>query len=420
MCYKCYNRGLQIPDGCAAVIKTTEASAILLRVPPLGAEKKPLSEALGHALAENIHADRDLPPAERSAMDGFAVRSADLITPPRELKLAGELAAGSAVRLDVTPGTCVRIMTGANIPQGADTVVMVKKADDLGDRIRFSSKASSGENIIHKAEDARRGELLLAQGALLGPLRMGVCAAVGKGKVIVYRRPRIALICTGEELRDTDAAVEPHELRNSNGPTLYAALTTMGFPVVGQKIVRDSLDELVAQLAIFSALADVIILTGGVSKGKFDFVRAAVESIGATIRFHGVAMKPGKPLLCATLENNRFIFGLPGNPLAAMTGFYEFVVPTLRRLSGIQASEIKPSFFLATSSRITTKGGRTHFVLARLENGISGLCVSPLATRGSSDFVSGGRSDGAIVIPPEIREVEAGTIVEFHLWKPLF
>jgi len=413
------------------MIKTTEANEILRDVPPWGIEKRTLSEALGHALAEDVRADRNLPPADRSAMDGFALRADDLSNPPHDLMLTGEIAAGCPILPYVSPGTCVRIMTGGNIPPGADTVVTIEDAEDRAECVRFKFSANRGGNIIRKAENARDGELLLARGTLLGPLQIGVCASVGKGEVLVYRRPRIAQLSTGEELRETDSVVGPHELRNSSGPALAAALASMGFPVVSKKIVRDSLACLAAGLASvltqtgvpnlagISTLADVVLLTGGVSKGKFDFVRAAVDSIGATIRFHGVAMKPEKPLLCATTKDNRFIFGLPGNPLSAMTAFYEFVVPTLRRLSGIQANEVKPSFFLTTSSQIITKGGRTHFILARLENKKTGLCVSPVKTHSSSDFVSGGKSDGVIVIPFDIREVEEGAIVEFRLWKPL-
>ena len=392
--------------------------AILRKVAPLGVERKRAADALGHALAEEILADRDLPPADRSAMDGYALQSLDLSHPPCELKLVGEVAAGSPNRPKVNTGSCVRIMTGGNIPPGADAVVMVERATENGDKVQFRSPAVKGENIIRQAEDAHFGEVLLDIGVRLGPLQLGVCAAVGFVNVRVYRRPQIAIICTGEELRNTEATVEAHELRNSNGPALCGALATLGFPMVEHLVVRDSIEELVAELTRVAAFSDVVLLTGGVSKGKYDFVRKAIEILGAPVLFHGVTMKPGKPLLCATLSGNKFIFGLPGTPLSAMTGFYEFVLPTLRRLSGIQPAEVRPSLYLSTILPIKTKGGRTHFILARLEYRKTGLCVEPITSRSSSDFVAGGRSDGVIVVPPEIREIEAGTIVEFRSWKP--
>ena len=402
------------------MINIEEAMAILRNVSPLGVERKSLEEALGHALSKNVLADRDLPPADRSAMDGYALRFLDMSTVPCELKLVGEVVAGSDNRPSVPPGTCVRIMTGGNIPPGADTVVMVEKTMENDEMVQFKSSAVQGEHIIRKAEYARCGEVLLEKGVLLGPLQLGVCAAVGHAEVQVYRRPGIAIICTGGELRNTESVVGSHELRDSNGPALRGALAILGYPVIEQRIVRNSLEALISELTRVAAMADVVLLTGGVSKGKFDFVRKAVESLGATILFHGVMMKPGKPLLCATLPGNKMIFGLPGTPMSAMTGFYEFVLPTLRKLSGIPSADVRLSQYLWTTLPIKTKGGRTHFILARLEHRKTGLYVEPIKSRGSSDFVAGGRSDGVIVVPPDVREVEAGSIVEFRSWQPHF
>ncbi|MBI3037955.1 molybdopterin molybdotransferase MoeA [bacterium] len=401
------------------MINTEEAIAILKNISLLGFEKKPLSDAMGNALAEDILADRDIPPSDRSAMDGYAVRSDDFEKLPCELELVGEIAAGSAFQPQIAKGTCVRIMTGANIPPGADSVVVFEKAQEGERSVFFHLPVKRGENIMRQGEDAKTGETLIAKGTILGPLQIGVCASVGKAGVLVFRKPQVAVLCTGEELRDVHESVETHELRNSNGPALCAALDSFGYDVVESQIIKDSVNDLSREIANAANFSDVILLTGGVSKGKYDFVRSAVEKIGASIVFHGVAMKPGKPLLYAKLERNRHIFGLPGNPLSAMTGFFEFVVPALRVLSGINPNECRPSMFLKLSSKVTTKGGRAHFVQAKLEWGKEGPHVVPLVSHSSADLVCGGRSDGVIAVPPEVREIEPGSLVEFHSWKPL-
>lgn len=404
------------------MISIREAFSILQNLQPLGVECRPIGETLGYALAEAVVADRDIPPTHRSAMDGYAMKVPDLQTAPFYLRLAGEVPAGTAEKAAVEPGTCVRIMTGAGIPPGADTVAILEVAREEGKKILFSTLPKPGANIIRRAEDASAGEILLKPRTLLGPLQVGVCASVGKTEVTVYRRPGVALLCTGEELRDPGDPVEAHQIRNSNGPAIGAALASLGYTVRTNAIVRDTLESLISALHTALKRAEVVLLTGGVSRGKYDLVRESVEKIGGAIQFHGVAMKPGKPLLYATLGNNadlRHIFGLPGNPLGALTGFYEFVLPALRRLSGVDPEECRPSMFIPLGEKISTKGGRTHFILGKLEWGKTGPKVIPQPSKSSADLVAGGRSDGVIVLSPDDPCVEAGATVEFRTWKPL-
>jgi len=392
---------------------------ILKHVVPVEKETRPLDKALGYYLGEDIRADRDIPPADRSAMDGYAVRSANLATRPCALRLIGEVAAGSPARPRVRPGTCVRVLTGANIPPGADTVVMVEQTEQTNGLVTIKGMVKAGSNILGRGEDAKEGERLLSRGTVLGPQQVGVCAAVGKAEVKVYRRPRVAVLCTGEELREVDAPVRPHEIRNSNGPALCAALKHWGYPQLTQQNGPDDVNVLAAKLRRLRDKYDVVILTGGVSVGKYDLVREAVERVGAVVRFHGVAMKPGKPVLYATLPGNRQIFGLPGNPLSAMTGFHEFVLPALRRMSGVHPAEAKVSLHLPLASQLTSKGGPMRFALACMTWNKGCPTVTPIRSHSSADLVAGGRCDGAIVVPPHVRRLPARAVVEFHPWRPL-
>ncbi len=402
------------------MITPHEALDIVLKhVRPLGPERKPLVEALGCCLAEDVRADRDMPPADRSAMDGYAVRSADLARRPRALRLVGEVAAGSSARPRVRRGTCVRVLTGGNVPPGADTVVMVEHTNRSNGSVNFLARPRKGANIFRKGENAGKGKLLFARGTHLGALQVGVCAAVGKAHVKVRRRPRIALLCTGEELRDAADGVRSHEARNSNGPALCAALDAWGYAGVTHDTAPDDLRMLTSRLKRIAAEHDLILLTGGVSVGKYDFVREATERIGATVRFHGVAMKPGKPLLYATLSGNRHVFGLPGNPLSAMTAFHGFALPALRRMSGMAARECRPSLRVRLASKLTSKGGRERNTLARLSWTGDGPRVVPVKSHSSADLVAGGKANGVIAVPANVLEIAAGALVEFRPWRPL-
>ena len=307
---------------------------VLEHARPLKTVTVPLAEAVGLRLAAEVRADRDLPPADRSSMDGYAVRHDDLRQIPCTLRVIGEVAAGSPARPRVEPGTCARIFTGANLPPGADTVVMVEQTVEHNGLVTIRSPEKPGANIRRRGEDARKGAILLARGTALYAGQVGVCAAVGKASVRVQRRPRTTILCTGTELRSVDDRVRSHETRNSNGPALCAALALWGFPGTQFTVVADRPSALLAALRRAVKHYDVVLFTGGASAGDYDFVRESVKAAGATIRFHGVAMKPGKPTLYATLGSNRHVFGLPGNPLSALTAFHEFALPALLRLAG--------------------------------------------------------------------------------------
>ncbi len=402
------------------MITTKKALKIILaNVCPLMVVRNPLDEVLGCCLAEDIRADRDLPPTDRSAMDGYAVRAKDLAESPRELRLVGEVAAGIAKCPKVTEGTCVRILTGASVPKGADAVVKLEETTERDGFVKFLAITKVGANIRIQGEEVTKGRVVLCKGTVLNAARIGLCASVGKAAVKVYERPGVAVLCTGRELREAGTKVGPHQLRNSNGPALLAALENAGISRIEHQIVPDDPRILAEKLKVTAGRYNVIILTGGVSVGKYDFVPEAVRRIGANVRFHGVAMKPGKPQLYATLSGNRHIFGLPGNPLSVLTGFSELVLPAIRRLSGFDAESSHVTLKLPLSRSVHSKANRTAFVLGKLIWGRKGLQVASIKSCGSADLVAGAQADGVILVPRNIQRIAAGELVEFTPWRSI-
>lgn len=388
------------------------------RVEPLKPEATDLAGAAGLVLAEDIVADRDQPPADRSAMDGYAVRSADVPRQPRTLKLIGEAPAGAANCPAVAPRTCVEIFTGANIPKGADAVVPVEQTQRDGDSVRFLLAAKPGMNIRRRGEEAAAGQVLLRAGAVVGPAQAGICAMAGRARPLVYPQPRSAILVTGAEVKDASEMPTDNELRDSNGPALQAAFARWSLPWPARRIVPDDPAALAKEIKA-AAQNDVVIITGGVSVGKYDYVTAALEKIGATIHFHGVAMKPGKPQLYATLNDNLHIFGLPGNPLSVLTGFHEFALPAIRRLSGWPGETCRVRLRASLDADIKIKADRTSYIIAGLAWTPGGITVSPVRSAGSADIAAAAQADGVIIVPAGICEISRGDLALFCPWRPL-
>jgi len=402
------------------LIRPEQALRIVLeRVRPLPAKRLPLLECAGLRLAEDVRADRDQPPADRSAMDGFAVRAADLAEGRCRLRLVGEVAAGSEARPRVRPGTCVRILTGANVPPGADTVVQVEETREEDGFVVFEGPPPGKGNIRRRGEEARKGTLLLRKGDLLTPPRIGLCAAVGKATLRVVPRARVAVLCTGEEVLGPSARVKPHQLRDSNGPSLVAALTAQGWREATSSIVPDDPARVARALQEALDAAEMAIVTGGVSVGEYDYVPEAVVRVGGRTHIHGVRMKPGKPVLYATVGRARHIFGLPGNPLSVMTSFHEFVLPALRRMGGAPKAECQPVLRVRLGQDIRAKSRRVEAVVARLRFGDEGPEAVPVPSQGSADLAAGARCDGVVIVPLRRRHLSAGEWVAFRPWRPL-
>jgi molybdopterin molybdotransferase len=305
------------------------------------------------------------------------------------------------------------------VPPSADTIVMVEHTEERSGFFVIEAAQEKGAHILRRGEDARKGTVLLHRGIRLGAAEVGVCAAVGKPKVNVFRRPRVAVICTGSELRGAGDRVKAHEIRDSNGPAVCAALADWGFPEVDFSLVADRKEELTQALRRALKRHDAVLFTGGVSAGAYDFVPDAVNAVGATIRFRGLRMRPGKPTLYATAQDNRHIFGLPGNPLSVFTALHEFALPALRQLAGFDARQCRVAYGLPLAEEIQSAGGWTFFKLAKLNVAPGGVSVAAVASASSADLASAAHADGVIAVPPDRTKLVAGEIVSFLPWRPL-
>jgi len=310
---------------------------ILASVPGLPAVDAPLLDALGLVLAEDIAADRDVPPFRNSAMDGYAVRGDDVASAPVELRVVGEVAAGAFPDRAVGPGEAMRIMTGAPIPDGADTVVRVEDTDNASDVVTITAATPKGMATRQAGEDLRKGETVLTKGTVLRAAEIGLLASVGRARVRVRKRPRVAVFSTGDEIVDLDQPMDRGQIHDSNRYTLASAIRAAGAEPWVRGIVRDSPDVLRAALREAVA-ADAIVTSGGVSVGDHDHLKPVLSELG-TIDFWAIAIRPGRPLAFGELKDGERrvpIFGLPGNTVSALVTFEIFVRPALLRMQGRQ------------------------------------------------------------------------------------
>jgi len=403
------------------VITASEAwNVVVQATAPLPVIQLPLAEALHHVLAEQVCADRDIPSADRAAMDGYAVRASDLESTPTELHLCGEVAAGSDAACNVGAGECVAIFTGANMPPGADTVVMVEDTEEgtlNGERVRFLRPVTKGQHIFRRGENAFAGDVLVPAGRSLGAIDLALCASVGCAYPTVFRRPIVSIITTGAELKSATDTVGSHQIRNSNGPMLEAALAENGFPARAHVSAPDEPEAMLASLESALSESDAVLVTGGVSVGKYDLVPETIRRAGGEICYHGVRIKPGKPQLFALFRGGKLVFGLPGNPLSAMTGMQEFALPALRLLAGCPVDRCRPLLRVPLASDVHTKGGREYHLLARLIHGGDRTSAEPIPGSGSADLVAAGKADGAIIMPAAANHRMQGEVVEFRPWR---
>jgi molybdopterin molybdotransferase len=310
---------------------------ILAGVPALPAVEAALLDTLGLVLAEDITADRDVPPFRNSAMDGYAVRGDDVASAPVELRVVGEVAAGAFPDRAVGPGEAMRIMTGAPMPDGADTVVRVEDTDNASDVVTITAATPKGISTREAGEDLRKGETILTKGTVLRAAEIGLLASVGRARVRVRKRPRVAVFSTGDEIVDLDQPIERGQIRDSNRYTLASAIRAAGAEPWVRGIVRDSPDALRGALREGLA-ADAIVTSGGVSVGDHDHMKPVLSELG-TIDFWAIAIRPGRPLAFGELKDGERrvpIFGLPGNTVSALLTFEIFVRPALLRMQGRQ------------------------------------------------------------------------------------
>ena len=368
-------------------------------------ESVELSQAFGRVLAEAVHADRDYPPFDRATRDGFAVRAADAAAPGAQLQCMGEIRAGGEFEGAVGAGECVEIMTGAAVPPGADAVVMVEHTKREANRITLERAAERGQNIVPRGNEARANRLLLAHGARLGYVELALAAQVGQTRLRVSRRPRVAILSTGDEVVNIDAEPGPRQIRNSNGLALETLVTLGGGAAI--QLGNSPDDEQILRKRIERGLEeDILVLSGGVSMGKYDLVEKVLGGLGAEFHFTGVAMRPGRPAVFATCRGKP-VFGLPGNPVSTMVTFELFVLPAMDLRSGAAPRPL-PVFHARLTAAVREKPLLAHFVPAKVEWEDAEARVTALPWQGSGDVVTLAAANGFLVVGPEKLEIAAG------------
>lgn len=394
--------------------------AIVSAIAPLPAERVALAAGHGRVLAEDVVAREAIPPFDNSAMDGYAVRVADVATAsdasPADLRVIGDLPAGadpSGVRVE--PGTAVRIMTGAPLPAGAEAVVMREDTTEHPDRVLVRCPAEDGEHVRRAGEDITPGAVVARAGTPLKPAVIGVLASIGAAEVLAVRRPRVAILATGDELVDVHGALGPGQIRASSSYALEALVAAAGATPVNLGIARDDRADLEAKMAE-GAKADLLLTTGGVSVGDHDLVKEVLEA-GGTMAFWRIDMQPGKPLAFGRVAGTPVI-GLPGNPVSTLVGFELFVRPAIRKLQG-HALLRRPPVRAALAADHEKRGARRQFLRAQVAWGPAGFTARLEAGQGSHQLSGMARGNALVVLPEGPGRFVAGDLVEVVLLEEI-
>jgi len=382
---------------------------------PLGRELVPVWEAMGLVLAHEVKADRDYPPFDRSTRDGYAVRAAEA-TAGASLRCIGELKAGGSFTGQLGPGECVQIMTGAAVPSDADAVVMIEHTRHVGDQVNVERAARSGQNIVKRGSEARAGQMLLRPGARLGFAELALAAQVGATQLTVAKRPRVAILSTGDEVVPIAALPGPAEIRNSNSVSLAAQTALAGGEPVLLGNAADREEDLREKI-LMGLREPILVLSGGVSMGKYDLVEGVLRELGAEFCFDAVAIRPGRPAVFGRCRDT-FVFGLPGNPVSTMVTFELFVAPAIDLLCGAEARPL-PLVEARLGVPMREKPGLMHFLPARVDWPPGEPEVRPLEWQGSGDIVALAGANCFLVVLAETETLEAGERVQILLRKDI-
>ncbi len=376
---------------------------------PLRRTQVDIEQAFGRILAEPVLADRDYPPFDRATRDGFAVRAADAQEPGARLECVGELRAGGHFEATVLRGQCVEIMTGAAVPRGADAVVMIEHTERKDQTIILARAAQKGDHIVPRGTEARAGALLVASKTRMGYAEMALAAQAGATRLDVFAASRLAILSTGDEVVDARSKPGPLQIRNSNGISIEILARTAGAETFQLGNAPDEKGTLRA--AIERGLEqEILVLSGGVSMGKYDLVEQVLADLGAEFHFTGVAIRPGRPAVFATCQN-KLVFGLPGNPVSTMVTFELFVLPAIDVFSGGIPRPV-PVFRAKLATPVHEKGEMTHFLPARIEWEGGEARVMQLPWQGSGDIVALALANGFLIVGPERPEIAPGEWVD--------
>lgn len=375
--------------------------------------------AVGRVLAENVVADRDYPPFDRSVRDGFAVRAADVAKIPAELKLIGESKAGGEFAGVVGAGECVQIMTGAPVPKGADTVVMIEYATTMaaGNTIRVDRVACLGDHVVPVGSEVCAGDFVLEHGERIGYAELAMAAQVGHIELSVHPRVRVAILSTGDEVVAPDATPGAHEIRNSNAVSLTAQIALLGAEPVALGHARDDLGEL-RRMIERGLEEDILVLSGGVSMGKYDLVEDVLRDLGAEFIFDAVAIRPGRPAVFGICRG-KLVFGLPGNPVSTMVTCELLLTPAIDIFSGAAARPL-PLLKAKLRREVREKPGLAHFVPASVDFGGGEASVEPIPWQGSGDIVAVVAANCFLVVDAVRESIQAGEWVNVLLRRGLF
>jgi molybdopterin molybdotransferase len=391
-------------------ISVAEAQRIVLDAcSVLGSETVASVDARGRVLAAPVISGRTLPPADCSAMDGYAVRAEDLAgaseSAPAELAVVYEVAAGGEGARPLAAGEAARIFTGAPIPPGADTVVIQEDTSARGDSVEIPVAPKLGENVREAGEDIRRGDAVMESGTLLGPAHLGMLASLGRSLVRVHQRPRVAILSGGDELVDPDGDVAGGRIVSSNTYSLAAQCREIGAEPINLGIARDTPDDL-ERLLRTGLRADFLVSSAGVSVGDHDYVRPVLEKLGCRLLLWGVRMKPGYPLTFGRFEEGPLVFGLPGNPVSAMVTFEQFIRPAIRKATG-HGAWFRPVVRARLTETLTKKAGRLHFVRVQLAEKDGRIEATSTGNQSSGVLRSMTRAHGLLIFPADATELQA-------------
>jgi molybdopterin molybdotransferase len=397
---------------------TVEEATRLIRehMPRWGAVRVPIAAAAGAVLRESVTAERDQPPFDRVTMDGIAIASRALATGRRAFRIAGTQGAGAAALAVADPDHCIEVMTGSVLPQGTDTVVPVERIDRANGLAALEDgyAPSAGQCVHRRGSDHRQGDVLLEPGTVIGPPEMAVLTVGGRGDVAVTQAPRIAVISTGDELVPPGADIAPFQVRSSNDLAIEAALRRRGFDRLTRTLLRDDPAALREAIGRLHEASDILVLSGGVSMGEFDYVPATLAALGVEVIFHKVTQRPGLPMWFGRDRGDKVVFALPGNPVSSLVCLVRYVLPALRLALGAAP---EPARHARLDSAVTFTPDLTWFLPVALEwSGSGALSAQPRPTNTSGDFVALAGTSGFIELPRGHDEFPAGFAARYFEW----